>query len=98
MLRAGLDPEDRPRVEAALAACLDPAGDGVYALEYRVVGIGDGIERWVSTYGRTFFEGGRPVGFVGAALDITARKRAEERLRESEERFRRFAEHSAAVL
>ena len=98
VLRAGTPPEDRPRVEAALAACLDPAGDGVYALEYRVVGIGDGIERWVSTYGRTFFEGGRPVGFVGAALDITARKRAEERLRESEERFRRFAEHSAAVL
>jgi len=98
VFRAGLHPDDRPRVEAAIAACLDPAGDGVYALEYRVVGIGDGVERWVSTYGRALFEKGRSVGFVGAALDITARKRAEERLRESEERFRRFAEHSAAVL
>jgi PAS domain S-box-containing protein len=96
---AGLHPEDRPRVEAAIAACADPRGDGVYAIEYRVVGIGDGVERWISTQGQTFFDEDRkPVGFVGAALDITARKRAEERLRESEERFRRFAEHSAAVL
>ena len=34
---------------------------GVYTLEYRVIGIGDGIERWVTTYGRTFFEADRPI-------------------------------------
>ena len=78
---AGLHPDDRPRVEAAIAACTRPAGDGVYALEYRVIGIEDGVERWVATYGRTIFEAGRPVEFIGAALDITERKRAEERMR-----------------
>ena len=71
---------------------------GVYAIEYRVIGIGDGIERWVSTHGRTTFEHGRPVAFIGAALDITERKRAEAALRESEERFRQFAENSSNVL
>jgi len=94
---SGVHPEDRARVEAAIAACVDPRGDGIYHLEYRV-GIGDGEERWVSTHGRTFFEDGRAVGFVGAALDITGRKSAEERLRASEERFRQFAEHSTGVL
>ena len=95
---AGIHPDDRALVEAAIAACTDPAGNGVYHLEYRVVGIGDGVERWVSTHGRTFFEDGRPVSFVGAALEVTERKRAEAALRESEARFREFAEHSASVL
>ena len=95
---SGIHPEDRAQVDAALAHCVDPTGDGVYAIEYRVIGIGDGVERWVSTHGRTTFEHGRPVAFIGAALDITERKRAEAALRESEERFRQFAENSSNVL
>ncbi|EIM25324.1 PAS domain S-box protein [Microvirga lotononidis] len=95
---SGIHPEDRPRVEAAIAQCRDPAGSGIYAIEYRVIGIGDGIERWVSTQGRTTFENRQPVGFTGAVLDITTRKRAEAALRESEERFRQFAENSNSTL
>ncbi|MBZ6077562.1 PAS domain S-box protein [Microvirga puerhi] len=95
---SGIHPEDRPRVEAAIAQCSDPAGLGIYAIEYRVIGIEDGVERWVSTQGRTTFEHGRPVAFIGAALDITERKRAEAALRESDERFRQFAENSSSTL
>jgi PAS domain S-box-containing protein len=95
---SAIHPDDRPQVEDAVARCTDPAGDGVYHVEYRVIGIEDAVERWVSTYGRTTFGNGRPVEFTGAALEVTARKRAEADLRESEERFRRFAEHTADVL
>ena len=63
-----------------------------------MIGIEDGIERWVSTIGRTTFKDERPNEFVGAALEITDRKRAEEALRDSEERFRRFAKFSSHVL
>jgi PAS domain S-box-containing protein len=95
---ASVHPEDRPRVEAAVARCLDPTSDGIYHIEYRVIGIGDRVERWVSTHGKTFFDNGQPVGFVGGAMDITKRKRGEAALRESEERFRQFAENSSSTL
>ncbi|WP_114948586.1 PAS domain-containing sensor histidine kinase [Microvirga calopogonii] len=85
---SGIHPEDRARVEAAVAQCTDPSGDGIYAIEYRVIGIQDGVERWISTQGQTIFETGRPVGFIGVALEITDRKRAEEALHESGERLK----------
>ncbi|MGX1167023.1 PAS domain S-box-containing protein [Bradyrhizobium sp. USDA 372] len=83
---SGIHREDRLRVEAAIAECIDPAGSGLYAIEYRVIGIGDGIERWVFSRGQTAFENGQPVGFTGAVLDTTTRKLAEEALHQSGER------------
>jgi PAS domain S-box-containing protein len=80
----GVHPDDRKRVEAAVAAAVDPAGDGVYRLEYRVIDIQSGQERWVSTYGQTLFEDGEAVSFTGAVLDITDQKRVEAQLRRSE--------------
>ncbi|ACL55988.1 two component transcriptional regulator, LuxR family [Methylobacterium nodulans ORS 2060] len=43
-------------------------------------------------------ETGTIAGILVILIETTARKRAEDALRESEERFRRFAEHSANVL
>jgi PAS domain S-box-containing protein len=78
---AGVHPEDRARVEAAIAASVEPSGEGVYHISYRVIGIEDGMERWVSTHGRTVFdEARRPVNFIGAAYDITERKQTEARV------------------
>jgi PAS domain-containing protein/DNA-binding CsgD family transcriptional regulator len=77
----GIHPEDQPRVEAATAGALDPQGDGLYHIEYRVIGLVDGVERWVSTRGHTIFEDGKPIDFIGVAHEITERKRAEETLR-----------------
>jgi PAS domain S-box-containing protein len=74
--RAGIHPDDLARVDAALEQCVDPRGDGVYDVEYRVVGR-DGVVRWIATQGRTTFENGTPVSFQGVALDVTSRKMGE---------------------
>lgn len=75
----GIHPEDRDRVEAAVEQAYDPVGDGLYDVEYRVLG-GDGVERWIATRGETRFENGKPVFFLGVALDITQRKMIEHGL------------------
>ena len=80
----GVHPDDRERVEAAVAAAIDPAGDGVYRLEYRVIDMRSGQERWVFTHGQTLFEHGQAVSFTGAVLDITDQKGIEAQLRRSE--------------
>ena len=80
---AAIHPDDRHRVEAALSAGLIP-GNEPLTLEYRVLGIEDGVERWVQGHGRAIFDGGNPIGFVGAVLDITERKATELALRDSQ--------------
>jgi len=74
----GIHPDDRDRVAAALGQSVDPAGDGVCDIEYRVVGVNGGFERWVATRGKTVFEQDRVVSFHGVVLDISGRKRAEQ--------------------
>ncbi|WP_133500507.1 PAS domain-containing protein [Cognatilysobacter terrigena] len=96
--RAGVHPDDWPHVEASIAQCVDPEGDGIYALEYRVIGIEDGVERWVQTCGRTLFEDGKPATFAGAIIEITERKRDEALLRAQEQRFQVFAESTDHLL
>jgi PAS domain S-box-containing protein len=74
--RAGVHPDDRERALAAVRRRSDPRDDGLYAIEYRVIGQ-DGVERWIASRGRTTFENGRAISYLGVALDITERKRAE---------------------
>jgi PAS domain S-box-containing protein len=80
-------PEDRARMLDALARALEPASGGALDIEHRLIGLLDGVERWVYVRGRAYFEEGRPVRLLGTAVDVTARKRAEEALRLSESRF-----------
>ena len=56
--------------------------------EYRVLWA-DGSVHWLHSKGAVFLDAsGRPVRSTGVILDITEGKRAEEALRESEQRFR----------
>ena len=84
---AGVHPDDRRRVEAAIAKCADPRGDGIYDIEYRVRGVGDGVERWVATRGQTYFENGTATNFFGVALDVSDQKAQEAELAASQRHF-----------
>lgn len=80
---AGLHAADRHPTSEAFAAALDPERRALYDVEYRAVGKEDGVIRWVAAKGRAIFDAsGTCVRVIGTAIDITARKGAEERLRE----------------
>ena len=85
---AGLHPDDRARVAAALATALDPATRALYDEEFRTLGGPDGAVRWVAAKGRGIFdEAGRCRRVIGTAIDITARKTTEARLVETTRRL-----------
>ena len=91
-----IHPGDRPRVAEAAAAALLPDGPR-YDVEYRVLRP-DGAERIVHSQGDvTWDETGRPLRQFGVLQDITKLRRAEEELRESEERFRTLVQFSFDV-
>jgi PAS domain S-box-containing protein len=77
-------PDDRARIAAAVQRAHDPSGDGLFDVEHRIVRR-DGQVRWLVTRSRTFFAGegpGRhPIRTIGAVLDVTDRRHAEEQLR-----------------
>jgi PAS domain S-box-containing protein len=79
-------PEDRERIGEAVRKAHDPAGDGRFDVDHRIIRR-DGAVRWLTTRSQTYFkdEGGtrRPVRTIGAVLDITELRRTEEALRES---------------
>jgi GAF domain-containing protein/anti-sigma regulatory factor (Ser/Thr protein kinase) len=73
-----IHPEDRERTQQVIQRAESPESGGGYGIEYRVIGIQDGVERWISAQGRAWFdEQGKLLRFTGTVLDITQRKRAE---------------------
>jgi PAS domain S-box-containing protein len=78
--RSLVHPDDRAvaeeRIEAAIRerAALDS--------EYRLV-LPSGEVRWINALGRTTYDGGEPQRMSGICLDVTARKSAEEEVRQA---------------
>lgn len=71
-------PDDLPAIRHAVAESMKMHRE--YQLDHRIVRR-DGQVRWVHEQGEfTYDQFGRPVGAVGAVLDITDRKHAEEQL------------------
>ncbi|WP_121357705.1 PAS domain-containing sensor histidine kinase [Flavisolibacter nicotianae] len=89
----GLHPEDKQRSDAAVQKAMQPESGGLYENEYRTIGITDGKTRWIRSKGRLYFdEAGKAIRFSGITQDITERKNAEERLADSEKRYRQIFE------
>jgi hypothetical protein len=69
-----------------------------WSTEFRVVGPDGGI-RWLLAKGSVLLgDDGRPSRIAGVSLDITARKRAEDALQESEQRFRNMANTAPVMI
>lgn len=86
---AGLHPEDFEATAKAYGAAADPAVRELYDVEYRTVGIDDGVVRWVAAKGRGVFDGDRCLRVIGTAIDITARKASEQALLDLNETLER---------
>lgn len=79
---AALHPEDRSRVVARVERALMPGSDGEFRDEFRVRELHDGVERWIASRGRAFFDArGRAVRIIGTVMDVTERRRLEDNLR-----------------
>jgi PAS domain S-box-containing protein len=87
---AVIHPEDVNRVGDAIGRAIKERVD--YGIEFRVIHPGTAEIRWVWSNGRVLFDReGKPVRMLGATLDTTERRRAEEALLASHGQLRRLA-------
>ncbi len=87
-------PDDLPRLLTAWDEHLQGVTPS-YESEYRVRD-GSGSWKWVSSHGRVSDRDNyeKPLRLTGTTIDITERKKSEEALRESEEKYRALFEES----
>jgi len=90
---AGIHPDDVARVTASIATALRSAAD--FSEEYRVV-TRLSEERWLFARGRAYNdEFGKPARFLGVAVDVSERHRAEKALLDSQAYLRLLLDSTA---
>jgi PAS domain S-box-containing protein len=98
---ASLHPDDREPTNRAVEWSLKPESGGGVDIEYRAIGLDDGVERWIAAKGQAYFDAqGQAVRYSGTVRDISRRKRAEEqaaRLLLEEQAARRQAEEASRL-
>ncbi|MFN8440166.1 MAG: CheR family methyltransferase [Caldilineaceae bacterium] len=86
-------PDDRAQADRILGEALAGTGSR-YENEYRIIRPSDGQVRWIAAVAAIERDRqGQPLHLVGAHIDITERKRAEEALRTSEGQLRSLIEN-----
>ena len=98
---ARLHPDDHERTRLAIERSI--ASHAPYDIEYRTVAPDDhpqpGEERWIRAMGYTAYnDADQPIRFDGVTVDITAQKRYETELGESEARFRNMADNAPVMI
>lgn len=77
---AMIHPDDRAARDAAINHAMNPASNGEFRAEYRVINPDSDAERWISAMGRVYFEDGCPNRLVGVTRDVTEQKNAQKKL------------------
>jgi PAS domain S-box-containing protein len=89
-------PEDRRRVSDGVASARE--NHSPFAAEFRILWP-DGTIRWIVSKGRfEYAKNGNSLRMVGIAIDITQRKKAEEALQRSEQKFLRAFQQSPLAI
>jgi PAS domain S-box-containing protein len=98
----GVHPDDRHIVHETVQRVRQPGSTGRFDIEYRVIGIQDGKERWVAERGRAVLDAsGEVTRFIGTMLDITEAKNAEiflQRAKREAEEANLAKDHFLAML
>lgn len=95
-VKAMIHPEDRDRVAQAIQRAIAKAEN--YTIEFRFLRV-DGSVRWALGQGTVEYDDqGHPLVMRGVDVDITDRKEAEERLQESERRFRNISSNLPGAI
>jgi PAS domain S-box-containing protein len=81
--RDSVHEDDRAKIDAAIESAIER--DTKYEIEFRVRQKGTKEVRWLAGLGRVLRDSaGKPLRMIGAAVDVTERRRAEEALRNTE--------------
>ncbi len=88
----GIHPEDVMNSLSVIATAMNPAGNGVYHDEYRLIRHNTNEVMWIRAVGKVYFDReNQPERFLGAVSDITQTKMAELQTIDAAERKSRLA-------
>ena len=89
-------PESRPALEAVLKKAMETGEP--YDLESLFIPSGSKDKIWIRSLGKAVYSGGKIVKLAGTFQNIDEYKRAEETLRESEQKYRELFESTSEAI